>query len=193
MYDFFIGKIAEKGTNYFVLCCGGVGYFFNASTYTLNQIEDEKKVFAYLLVREDEMSLFGFATKEEREMFKKLISVSGIGPKVAMNILCTHSAADLAVAVITADEGAFKKVSGVGAKSAQRIILELKGKIELPAEGEMLSISVTQDSAVSTEAIMALMSLGYEKSAAAKAVAIATGSTADELIFDALKRMGGAS
>jgi len=191
MYDFFIGKIAEKGTNYFVLNCAGVGYFFNASTYTLNQIEDDKKVFAHLLVREDEMSLFGFASKEEREMFKRLLSVSGIGPKVALNILCTHCAADLAVAIITADEGAFKRVSGVGTKSAQRIILELKGKIELPAGSEIFSISESQSGSVSAEAIMALMSLGYEKSTAAKAVAQACGQTADEIIFDALKRMGG--
>jgi len=191
MYDFFIGKIAEKGTNYFVLSCGGIGYHFNASAYTLDQIKDDEKVFAHLLVREDEMSLFGFATKEEREMFRRLISVSGIGPKVALNILCAHCAADLAVAIITADEGAFKKVSGVGAKSAQRIILELKGKIELPAGSEIFNISEAVDSGAASEAIMALMSLGYEKSAAAKAVALASGQTADELIFDALKRMGG--
>ncbi len=191
MYDYFLGNVTEKGTNYCVLESNNIGYFFYVSAHTLNKLDGGVKLFAHLLVREDEMSLYGFISKEEREMFLRLISVSGIGPKVAMNILSDLTPSDLALAIISADEKVFKKISGVGTKSAQRIILELKGKIDLPSADITIISEVSGDGAIS-EAVSALMALGYDRSVAVSAVAKVSGETADEVIFNALKNMGGA-
>ncbi len=193
MYDYIKGEVADTGKDYAVIEAGGVGYHINTSSNTLMHIKhgETAKLYCHFVVREDSHTLFGFYTPEEREMFVKLIGVSGIGPKVAQSILSTMKVGELAAAIITSDEGAFEKVSGVGKKTAQRIIIDLAGKIaeaESAAGGQIVSGTVDKES----EAVSALVALGYNRSEAAKAVTSVRnlGDTSEELILMALKRMG---
>ena len=131
MYAFLKGVIADKGQNEIVIDVGGVGYQLSCSMTTLQEIPpvgETKKVYTYLSVREDAMELFGFATKEEKSMYLRLLSVSGIGPKVALSILGSMPLRDLTLAIVTGDITALSRAPGVGKKTAQRLALELKEK-----------------------------------------------------------------
>ncbi len=140
------------------------------------------------------MELFGFATKEEKRMFLRLIAVSGIGSRSALSILSTLSVHDLSVALVTSDAKALERVPGIGKKTAQRLVLELKDKVD---DSELTSGGVTAFTPAAqsceAEAIEALMALGYPSSEAARAVSAVAGQSnkSNELIFLALKRLGG--
>ncbi|MEZ4357272.1 MAG: Holliday junction branch migration protein RuvA [Eubacteriales bacterium] len=193
MYEYIYGKVAEKSLNYVVIDVNGVGYKINTNVFSINGIkEDTAKFFVYLHVREEEQTLYGFLTQEERNMFLRLIAISGIGPKVALAILSTMTVSETATAIITSNVKAFSSVSGVGVKTAQRIILELKERIQKSeeAEGLLLNGNKAQTGAVS-EAVSALMSLGYSKAQALRAVnSVAKESLSlEELIVTALKSM----
>jgi len=193
MYEYIYGKVAEKSLNYVVIDVNGVGYKINTNVFSINGIkEDTAKFFVYLHVREEEQTLYGFLTQEERNMFLRLIAISGIGPKVALAILSTMTVSETATAIITSNVKAFSSVSGVGVKTAQRIILELKERIQKSeeAEGLLLNGNKAQTGAVS-EAVSALMSLGYSKAQALRAVnSVAKEALSlEELIVTALKSM----
>ncbi len=173
MYYYISGKLVLKQENFAVLEAGGVGYKIYTSQNTLNGLtQGEAKLYTYLHVREDIFDLYGFLTNEELSMFLQLLSVSGVGPKAALAVLSIATPAQLAMAVITNDSKALTKAQGVGAKMAQRIILELKDKLknaDIVPEGITQADFEADDSR--SEAISALIVLGYSQNDAKKAVA----------------------
>ena len=193
MYEYIYGKVAEKSLNYVVIDVNGVGYRISTNTFSINGIkEDSAKFFVYLHVREDEQTLYGFLTAEERNMFLRLIGISGIGPKVALAILSSMTVSQTAAAIITSDVKAFSAVSGVGAKTAQRIILELKESIQKSQGAEGILLDGTKaETGSASEAVSALVSLGYSKAQATRAVGSVqkASMSLEELIVSALKSM----
>jgi Holliday junction DNA helicase RuvA len=130
MYAYISGKAAQIGANHVVIDAGGIGYLIYTNSFSAGSVAvgEDARLYTNLIVREDELSLYGFATVEEKTMFEKLISISGIGPKVALAILSSLKVADIAAAAVSANAAAFETVSGVGKKTAQRLVLELKEK-----------------------------------------------------------------
>ena len=165
MIAFLKGKVAIKASNFMVIEVNGIGYkvFMAESAIQNKEVEDEIKVFTYMRVMEDDVSLYGFMTNEELSMFELLISVGGIGAKSALAILSNIEPSKFALAIITDDVVTLKKLPGIGAKTAQRIILELKDKIktnETVAEQEELD-NKAKLSENAQDAIDALQVLGY--------------------------------
>lgn len=193
MYDYIKGEVVETSRDCAVIEAYGVGYRINTSSQSLTHIKtgDTAKLYCHFVVREDAHTLYGFFAPEEKEMFVKLTGVSGIGPKVALSILSAMTVGQLAAAVITSDERAFEKVSGVGKKTAQRIIIDLAGKISeagTVALGDIAPGAADKEA----EAVSALVALGYNRSEAARAVSAVKnlGDTVEDIILMALKRMG---
>lgn len=193
MISYIQGKITEKYENTITLECGGIGYEIFVSTNTLNSLsfEDENtKVLTYLQVREDGVSLFGFANVKEKDLFLKLISISGIGPKNAIAILSGFSLPELLTAIATGDKKLLCGIKGLGTKTAERIILELKDKVEVADDVTENFENLKQN--VIDDATDALISLGVNKLDAyrwAKSVATPE-STVEEIITKVLKGMG---
>ena len=134
MYAYIKGELAEINTDHIVIEAGGIGYqvFISLQTFDyLPSVGENLKIYTYLYLREDAMILYGFLTKDDLELFKLLISVSGIGPKGGLAILSTLEADDLRFAILSGDAKAISKAPGVGGKTAQRVILELKDKLSL--------------------------------------------------------------
>ncbi|MBQ1257577.1 MAG: Holliday junction branch migration protein RuvA [Clostridia bacterium] len=198
MYAHIRGILSEKLSDSVVIDASGVGYELSVSANTLAscpQTGEEVKLYAYLSVREDAMELFGFWTREEKKMFLRLIGVSGIGPKTALGVLSALSVRDLSIALVTGDAQALSRAPGIGKKTAQRLVLELKDKVEneeLTSGGTSAPLKNVVGSGES-EAIEALMALGYPASEAAKAVSAVSGQATrtDEILRLALKNMSG--
>ena len=175
MFAYIKGSLEEKGHNYVVIEVSGIGYKIFMSETAISKMCDlgeTIKVHTYYYVREDNISLYGFLTKEELKMFELLLSVSGIGAKSAITMLSNISPSSFALAVISNDVNSLKKIPGVGPKSAQRIILELKDKLKTQQaiEEESLEIKVEiQKSENVSEAMEALQILGYNKREVEKA------------------------
>ena len=197
MYAHIEGIVAEKDQDSIVLDAGGVGYLLNVSGATLSMapaVGEKMKLFCVLNVREDAMELYGFHSREEKKMYERLRSVSGVGSKTALQILSALSVRDLSIALVTGDANALTRVPGIGKKTAQRLVLELKDKVDndqLTGQGASVS-PVPKANSAEAEAIAALVSLGYSSSEASKAVAKVSGQTneADKLIFLALRGLG---
>ncbi len=193
MYNYIKGKLIESGENYVVVESGNIGYELNVSANTaaeLSAAEGEVKIYCFLSVREDDMSLFGFATKQEKSMFVKLVSVSGVGPKLALTVLSGMTAGQFAAAVVKGDVTALSKTKGVGKKTAERIVLELKDKVNKDYTSEETVSAVKADvTEVNEEAVLALMTLGYNRHEASEAVKRVQkdGMSLEQLIFTALK------
>lgn len=177
MYAYIKGTLEIKAVDYVVIETGGIGYkVFMSETAIdkLGEIGNSVKVYTYLKVREDDMSLYGFNTNEELRMFELLLSVSGVGAKSAIVILSNITPSSFALAVITDDVGKLKKLPGIGPKTAQRIILELKDKLKAVEDTEkgeleeMLSKKEADSEKVS-EAMSALQVLGYSRKEIEKA------------------------
>lgn len=172
MYAYIKGTLEIKTTGYVVIeTNNGIGYkiFMSESAIErLSEIGSSVKIFTYMRVREDDISLYGFNTNEELRMFELLLSVSGIGAKSAINILSNITPSSFALAVITNDVNTLKKLPGIGAKSAQRVILELKDKLKTEeAEAKIetskeIQVAIKDDDKVQ-EAMSALQVLGYSK------------------------------
>ena len=161
------GKLVEKTPTYVVIDCNGVGYKLNISLQTYSAIQTENcKLLTHLAVKEDSHTLYGFCTSEERDLFRKLISVSGVGPSTARMILSTYSAEEIVHYIITADVAAIQNVKGIGGKTAQRIIIDLKDKVGKGKETSDLLF--TQDNTIKEEALSALLALGFTKKVAYK-------------------------
>ena len=191
MYYYIKGTLVQKSDNYIVVDTNGIGYMINTSLTTLNDLGSsgaEVTIYTYLHVREDAMELFGFSSQEEKNMFVHLISVSGVGPKVALSILSVASPAKFAVAVVTNDVKTITKASGVGPKLAQRIILELKDKLKTDELGIDNSEEISFDASDNrSEAVSALIVLGYSPADAQKAVSKTDASLGvEEIIKKAL-------
>lgn len=172
MYAYIKGTLEIKTTGYVVIeTNNGIGYkiFMSESAIErLSEIGSSVKIFTYMRVREDDISLYGFNTNEELRMFELLLSVSGIGAKSAINILSNITPSSFALAVITNDVNTLKKLPGIGAKSAERVILELKDKLKTEeAEAKIetskeIQVAIKEDDKVQ-EAMSALQVLGYSK------------------------------
>ncbi len=197
MYAHLNGIVAEKGDGQLVIECGGVGYLLNVSSATLNDapaVGSTMKCYTILSVREDAMELYGFSTRQEKQMFARLTGITGIGSKSALGILSALSLRDLSLAIVSGDAQALSRAPGIGKKTAQRIILELREKVQEADFGVGAAPAskrpVDKPDAVS-EAIEALMALGYQSSEAARAVTALSPMppTSDEIIRQALKGM----
>lgn len=170
------GKLIHTESELAVVECGGVGYACKTTFYTLQKIAGESEItlYTYLSVREDAVDLFGFSTQEELKCFKMLISVSGVGPKAAISILSSNTPSKFALSVATGDSKSLTKCKGIGAKTAQRIVLELKDKIAKENTisvrgGESISAAIPSGGAVD-EAVTALVVLGYTEGEAVQAI-----------------------
>ncbi len=181
MIAFIEGELAEKCPDGIVVDCGGVGYFIGVPVSligALPQIGSRVKIHTYLHVREDAMQLYGFASKKDLELFKLLINVSGIGPKGALSILGSMTPEQLRMAIVANDAKIIAKSPGIGAKTAQKIILELSDKVNIEdmigvSDSSMNSAGAGSNGAISDVAkdvMQALTSLGYSNSQALAAV-----------------------
>ena len=161
------GRLVEKTPTYVVIDCNGVGYKLHISLQTYTAIQTENcKLLTHLSIKEDSHTLYGFCTSDERELFRHLISVSGVGPSTARMILSTYSSEEIVHYIISADVGAIQNVKGIGGKTAQRIIIDLKDKVGKGKESSDLLF--TQDNTIKEEALSALLALGFNKKVAEK-------------------------
>lgn len=200
MYAYIKGELAEINTDHIVIEAGGIGYqvFISLQTFDyLPSVGEDLKIYTYLYLREDAMILYGFLTKDDLELFKLLISVSGIGPKGGLAILSTLEADDLRFAILSGDAKAISKAPGVGGKTAQRVILELKDKLSLEDAFEAKTEHVQKNAAavggsVKNDAVMALTALGYSSTESLKAVSaveITEDMDVEEVLKAALKHL----
>lgn len=199
MFAHIDGIVAEKNPDSIVLDVHGVGFLLNVSGATLSvapAVGERMKLYCALNVREDAMELFGFHSREEKQMYERLRGVSGIGSRTALQILSAMSVRDLSIALVAGDANALTRIPGIGKKTAQRLVLELKDKIddEQLTGAAAVSPSVAA-SGPEAEAIAALIALGYSSAEAAKAVSavLDQASDANQLIFLALKGGRGGS
>jgi len=183
------GRLLEKYPTELLIECGGVGYEVKISLHTFSQLSENEsiKIYTKLIVREDAHLLYGFNAKDEREMFNFLISVSGIGPNTALIMLSSLSPEEIANAIQTEDVTTIQKVKGIGAKTAQRVIIDLKGKV-LKFSGDT-EFNNSKNNTNRFDALTALVSLGFDKKSAEKVLdRIDSGSeTVEQLIKGALK------
>jgi holliday junction DNA helicase RuvA len=184
MIAYLKGKLIEKEPTHVVLDVAGVGYFVKISLQTfsaLNITDELVTLHTILIVREDSHTLFGFFTKDERELFEHLISVSGIGPSIALVFLSSLSSIEIKQAIVSEDIKTIQNIKGIGAKTAQRAVLELKDKInkEILAEGQNPTMFASVNHKLRSEALQALTTLGIAK------------ATAEKSIDTILKRTGG--
>lgn len=196
MYAYFIGDVVAMQADSVILEVNHIGYNIKVSSQTiqtLGQMSGEVKLYTYTYVKEDALSLFGFMTREELELFKKMITVNGIGPKGALAILSTMSVDTLRFAILSGDSKTIAKAPGIGAKTAERLILDLRDKINIeddfaismPAAG-----ASSQEHPAKKETVEALTALGYSATDALKAVKRVTcneDTTTEELLKASLK------
>lgn len=200
MYSYIKGILADKEPDAIVVEAGGVGYHIYTTAQTfdyLPTVGEEVKVYTFLNVREDAMILYGFLTKDDLSVFKLLISVNGIGPKGALAILSVMTTDDLRFAVLGDDAKAISKAPGIGAKTAQRVILELKDKLKLEDAFEQKlanteNVSSLHSDGPKKEAIEALVALGYSSSEALRTIQdieIDENTDTEDILKRALKNM----
>lgn len=177
MIAYISGALVSAGENYIVIDNHGMGYRIFVSGKFLEHIPaygTQIKIYTHMYIREDELTLYGFHSEEELSVFRILIGISGVGPKVAMAILTALTIQEIQLAVISEDAKTISKANGVGAKGASRIILELKDKLKMEdmmdAAYEQSIVQDTQDLNAARDAILALVNLGYSNSEAALAV-----------------------
>ena len=196
MISYIIGEIKYIGEDSFVIENNNIGYLINSSFNTIKTLEinNEFKIFTKMNVREDDISLFGFSSKDELEVFELLTSVSTIGPKNAIAVLSTLNVDKIKLAIVNNDIETLTKAKGIGKKTASRIILELVDKVKKMAINEDLTISDTKITGTNSEidvAREALINLGYQRNSIDKVLSTLKDSdlSLEEIIKEALKRM----
>jgi len=193
MFEYLRGKIADSSPAHVVVDVNGIGYFVNISLNTYSQIEgkSEIKIFIHENIREDAFNLYGFMDNAERTLFRQLISVSGIGSNTARMMLSSLAPDEIANAILTGNVNQLKAIKGIGAKTAQRVIVDLKDKLGKSSLDAKIFASV--DNTIRDEALSALVMLGFTKNSAQKAVdKILTGSPEEKVesvIKQALKML----
>ena len=193
MYEYISGTVADLAPTYAVIDAGGVGYYMNISLQTFSAIEHERaaRLYVHFIVREDAQALYGFATPLERELFRHLISVSGVGGNTARMILSTYTVDELRSIIATENAVLLKNVKGLGLKTAQKIIVELSGKM-VDAVGGKATVPAAANGGSYDEALAALVMLGFQKSASEKvlkAVVKESPSISVEAVRQALRRL----
>lgn len=193
MIDYIKGKITELTPAYLIVENGGIGYFASISLSTYSKLEgkEESRIFVHEVIREDSHQLFGFAEKEERDIFRLLISVTGVGAATARMMLSSLSPAEIEKAILGSDINTLKGVKGIGLKTAQRIVVDLKDKLgKQSGTGEIFAFT---DNTKREEALSALVMLGFGKSAVAKVldtiIRKEKSLTVEEMIKRALKSL----
>ncbi|MDR1096976.1 MAG: Holliday junction branch migration protein RuvA [Tannerella sp.] len=194
MIEYIRGEIAELSPAQMVMECSGIGYALNISLTTFSAFNGlrEGKIYVYEVIREDAHLLFGFATREERELFLLLTSVSGVGPNTARMILSSLSPSDLIHVIASGDDVSLTAVKGIGSKTAQRIVVDLRNKVK-PVEsmGGKEKLLSGDRSETAEGAVAALVMLGFQKTASQKAVTSilkkSPSVTVEQVIKDALK------
>jgi len=162
MINHIDGKLVDKTPTNVVIDCNGVGYSINISLQTFSKINEERcKLFTHLSVKEDSHTLYGFITENERKLFRHLISVSGVGPSTAQVILSTYKSDEIINYISASDVAAIKNVKGIGLKTAQRIIIDLKDKVTKSAISDEISLDL--NNTIQNEALSALVALGFSK------------------------------
>ncbi len=196
MFNYLSGTVAEIGNGFVVIDVGGVGFFCNASLNTLSRLKSgaSAKLFTHLNVREDALELFAFYDREELEMFRLLVSISGVGPRVALSILSSAEPASLVLAVTTGDEKPILAANGVGKKLAGRILLELRDKVSksgIDVKEIPFAVKNAPSSGAEAEATEALSALGYgrDEISAALRGADVSGMNTEDIIKLALARL----
>ena len=195
MYAYIRGIVSDIAADRAVLEAAGVGYELFAGRKTLDKLilGEEAKLYAHLHLAEGVQALYGFYTEEEREMFRRLIGISRVGPKLAVSVLSVMEPSDVISAVVTDNPAAFDPVQGMGRKMAQRVILELKEQVKdapIPAgkAGQAVQVSVAEN--IRAEAVQALVALGYDGLTASRAVsAVEEAKNVEELITKALRKL----
>ena len=194
MYEYISGTVADLAPTYAVIDAGGVGYYMNISLQTFSAIEHERaaRLYVHFIVREDTQALYGFATPLERELFRHLISVSGVGGNTARMILSTYTVDELRSIIATENAVLLKNVKGLGLKTAQKIIVELRGKM-VDAVGGKATVPAAANGGSYDEALAALVMLGFQKSASEKVLkAVVKESpsiSVEEAVRQALRRL----
>ena len=196
MFEYIKGKLDSKAVDYLVVECGGIGYRIYTAASTLEkagQSGSEITLYTHLYLREGIMDIYGFLTREEIKVFLLLLSVSGVGPKAAISLLSTIPPSGLAMAIINGEPAKLTKAQGIGTKTAQRLILELRDKVKKEQLANLTDIDLTSDEELNTdeadEAVGALMVLGYTSLEANRAVrsVYADGMPLEEIIRNALR------
>jgi len=187
------GRLIEKTPTYVIIDCNGVGYQINISLNTYSKIDADELclLYTHMIVREDAQLLYGFKDKSERELFRLLISVSGVGSATAMMILSSLTASEITGAISTGDVNTLKGVKGIGAKSAQRIIIDLRDKIGKVGESD-INFAVSNNT-IKDEALSALIMLGFAKKPAEialnKILTVSEDMSVEQLIKQTLKSL----
>ena len=188
------GAVVELAGNVALIDVGGVGYEVEVTTGTaagLGGQSGEAVVFTHLVGREDAQALYGFASASERNLFRTLIKVSGVGPKLALALLSTVSPEQFAASIANGDAAAITRVPGIGKKTAERLVVELRDRVALSAT------TAPAGQGAASDAVLALVALGYRESAALRAIgdvgqALGDGADVEALVKEALKRMAAA-
>ena len=187
------GKLVEKNPTHLVIDCGGVGYHLNISLHTFSKVGDEEliQLYTHLQVKEDSHTLYGFAEKVERDIFRLLISVSGIGASIARTMLSSLTPSQVKDAIALADVATIQSVKGIGAKTAQRVILDLKDKVLKIYDID--EVSYVSGNTSKEESLSALETLGFNRKAAQKVVekilVTDPSLTVERVIKEALKKL----
>jgi len=193
MYDYITGRIVEKTPTYLIIEAGNIGYFIHISLNTYSGLAETEscKLFIHQIIREDAHLLFGFIDQREREIFRQLISVSGVGANTARMILSSMMPDDVVRSINEGDVFALKSVKGIGAKSAQRIIVDLKDKVT--KVGQLEEIFESKSNTIQEESLSALVNLGFSKPMVEKVIRQIHNEKNDlsveEMIKEALKRL----
>ena len=174
MIGYIKGKVLSAVDNVVLLENNGIGYEITCSNAVFQKllVEKQGEVYTYLAVRDDGVSLYGFISLEEKNMFLKLITVSGVGPKMGITVLSSIDISSLATMIATSDVKGLSKIKGLGKKTAERIILELREKVEASyrQDGENIEAPILEQTKEDEDAIIALMSLGFTKSECVRAI-----------------------
>ncbi|MEP2280934.1 Holliday junction branch migration protein RuvA [Maribacter sp.] len=181
------GKLVEKNPTHVIIECGGVGYFVNISLNTFSKLPEQENVsvFTHLQVKEDSHTLFGFVEKSEREIFRLLLSVSGIGSSIARTMLSSMSPSQVRDAIANGDVASIQAVKGIGAKTAQRVILDLRDKVLKVYDIDELSLSTNNTN--KDEALSALEVLGFARKQSERVVDKVLGQDASLSVEDIIK------
>ena len=182
------GRLVEKSPTHAIIDCGGVGYYITISLNTYEKIgtEEKCKLFTELIVREDAQLLYGFHESSERRLFQLLISVSGIGPATAILVLSSAESFEIQEAILSGNVAWFKGVKGIGPKSAQRIIIDLKDKVS--KENIQGNNSLRVDNTLKDESLSALVNLGFNKNLAEKQIMKILQGSSDLKVEDVIKQ-----